>query len=118
VHHQGQLQIRQTFLADLDVGLETDQGADIWFEADTDTDRFITPAAGTVLVAAMGTVEPSFEQCAEAQLSSERIPIQDLPAGSVVCVLTDEQRLSVFRVDSPPGPSPGILGISVTTFRN
>ncbi len=120
VHHEGPLQINETFRADLDKGLETDKGADIWFQVDPATGRFITPAAGTVLVAAVGTVEPSFKQCdqARAQLSSERIPIQDLPAGSVICVLTDEQRLSVFRVDSPPGPSPGILGISVTTFRN
>lgn len=116
VHSEGEFEIRQTFLADLDNGLETDEGADIWFEADTATERFITPSAPDVRLAALGTVEPSFEQCSDASLTVDRIPIQDLPAGSVFCVLTDEERLSVVIVEDPSGPSPGILGISFTTF--
>ncbi len=117
VHAEGDLDIRQTFLVDLDEGLETKQGADIWFQAETATDRFITPRTDAVL-ASIGVVEPSHAKCTEAELTAERIPLQDLPAGTVVCVLTDEQRLSVVVVEEPPGPSPGILGISYTTFEN
>jgi len=114
-HSTGPLTISQTWTADLDegeVGAGTD--SDIWFEAETATERYITPMNGAT-IAKVGTTSVGLDGCRKAPLSSSRININDLPEGTYVCVRTNLGRYSQFRVNAPVGPSPGTLNIGYTT---
>jgi len=42
--------------------------------------------------------------------------VNDLPAGTYVCVLTNAGRYSEFRVNAPVGPFPGTLRIHYITW--
>ena len=115
-HSTGLLTISQTWTADLDEG-EVGAGADsdIWFQAATATERYITPRNGAT-IAKVGTTSVGLGGCMEAPLSSSRININDLPEGTYVCVRTNLGRYSQFRVNEPVGPSPGTLNIGYTTW--
>jgi hypothetical protein len=116
IRAQGSLDINQTFLADLDRGvIISDSTADIWFQAETATRRYITPQNGAT-VAAVGTTAPGRSGCASASLTSTRIDLGSLTTGSHVCVRTNESRFSEVRITALPGPSPGVLRISFTTY--
>ncbi len=115
-HSTASLVIPQTWTADLDEGVVgAEPQADIWFEAVTATERYVTPRNGAVL-APVGTTSVGRDGCANAALTSARIPIGDLPVGSYVCVRTNEGRFSQFRVNQPVAPSPGELRIGYTTW--
>jgi hypothetical protein len=111
----GMLTVQQTFLADLDEGQQTQDGADIWFEADTENDRFLTPVNAT-WIADLGPAEATYEACATATYTNQRIAVQELPPGETFCVRTDEGRLSAAKVEAGPGPSPGQLQLTFTTW--
>ncbi len=89
--------------------------ADIWFEADTAVERFVTPRNGAT-IAKVGTTSVGLSGCMAASLSNSRIHINDLPEGTYVCVRTNQGRYSQFRVNAPVGPSPGLLTIGYTTW--
>ena len=115
-HSTGLLTIPQTWTADLDegkVGAGTD--SDIWFQAATATERYITPRNGAT-IAKVGTTSVGLEGCRKAPLSASRININALPEGTYVCVRTNLGRYSQFRVNEPVGPSPGTLNIGYTTW--
>jgi Ig-like domain-containing protein/Big-like domain-containing protein len=115
-HKTGPLNIVQTFTADLDEGdYPGGANADIWFEAVTATERYVTPRNGATIVK-YGSSAPTVYSCAAAALSGSRINVNDLPVGTYVCVKTNQGRYSEFRVNSGPGPSPGTLGIGFTTW--
>jgi hypothetical protein len=109
-----QLQIPEPSQADLDEGVETDEGADIVFGGEPESERFIK-SVGNARLAAFGIDEPSPEQCKAAPLDDEPVPVEAL-VGPFLCVRTDEQRLSVVRIDELSGPNSEILEISFTTF--
>jgi hypothetical protein len=115
-HSTGPLVIPQTYLADLDEGQVTQDGADIWFEADTATSRFVTPRNGA-RIAIAGTSSVGRDGCRQLSLSAQRINIRDLPPGTYVCVRTNEGRISQFRVNARVGRSPGELRIGYTTWK-
>jgi len=118
VHQQGTLAIQQTFSADLDAGTITSaRGADIFFQARTATERFITPRNGAVIAVA-GRQEIDRAGCAALNLRPDPIPIQRVPAGTYLCVRTNDGRLSRVRVDQTVGPSPGVLRITFLTWAN
>jgi hypothetical protein len=116
-YRTGHLEIEQTWLADLDTG--TTGGprsqADIWFEAETATQRFITPRNGAVIGIA-GTRSIGKSGCRALPMSRNRIPISSTPVGTYVCVGTNQGRISQFRINQPVGPSPGKLIIGFTTW--
>jgi hypothetical protein len=118
-HVSGSLDIPQTYIVDLDQGVVVDNAhqdlGDFWFEAATPTARYVTPWNGTQ-IALVGTVAPGLSGCQSAGYSSNKIAIADLPAGTYVCVQTNEGRYSQVRIDAPVGPSPGMLSISYTTW--
>jgi hypothetical protein len=109
-----QLEIPEPSQADLDKGVETDEGADIVFGGESESERFIE-SVGDARLAAFGIDEPSPEQCNAAPLDDEPVSV-GLLVGSFLCVRTDEQRLSVVRIDELSGPNSEILEISLTTF--
>jgi hypothetical protein len=119
IYSSGTLDIPQTYIVDLDQGVVVDNShqdqGDFWFEAATFTERYMTPWNGTQ-IALLGTHEPGLSGCQAANYSSNKIAIADLPAGTYVCVQTNEGRYSQVRIDAPVGPSPGTLSISYTTW--
>jgi serine/threonine protein kinase len=115
-HSTGSLDIPQTWTADLDEGVVgAGANADIWFEADTAVDRFVTPKNGAG-IAMVGPTSVGRDGCAAAPLASTRIDINNLPEGTYLCVRTNLGRYSQFRVNAPVNPSPGTLTIGYTTW--
>lgn len=118
IHSQGAFTIRQTWMGDLDEGSETSNFdvAEIWFEATTDTERYLVPVFG-ITMAIVST--EGYSSCTSATLSTAKINIDDLHADTLVCVLTNEGRYSQFRVleDVPESPTEiNLLSISYTTW--
>ena len=115
-HSTGLLEIAQTWAADLDEGaVPGDGNADIWFEAQTAAQRYVTPRNDAKIVV-VGTSSVGYDGCRSAALSTNRIHVNHLPVGTYVCVLTNEGRYSQFRVNAPIGASPGKLKIGYTTW--
>ncbi len=116
VYSSGSLDIPQTWTVDLDEGVVgAGSGADLWFHAATAVERYVEPQNGAA-IAVVGTSSVGRGGCADAPLSTARIHVNDLPAGTYVCVLTNMGRYSEFRVSAPVGPSPGTLSIEYTTW--
>lgn len=115
-HRTGALQIPQTYMADLDKGRVATAGADIWFQAKTARDRYITPRNGAKIGVA-GTRSVNLRGCKNMRLSSRSIPLSAVPVGTYVCVQTDRGRYSQFRVNKRAGRSPGTLHIGYTTWK-
>ena len=91
------------------------QERDFQFEADSPTERHLTPANGSE-VAIVGTAPVGRNGCEDASLSANRIDIDSLLQGTFVCSRTSEGRLSEFQVLEPAGPSPGTLVIRYRTW--
>ena len=116
IYSSGFLDIPQTWLADLDGGVVGAGGEmDFWLKAETATVRYVTPTYGAT-IALVGTTSVGLDGCAAASHSTSRIDNDDLPAGTSVCVLTNQGRHSLFRVEAAVGASPGTLSISYTTW--
>ncbi|MEP7200494.1 MAG: NEW3 domain-containing protein, partial [Chloroflexota bacterium] len=81
-HATGSLNILQTFLADLDEGLIINNiTSDIFFHAVSATERYVEPTNGA-RIAKVGTTSVGKAGCAAAALSTTRINVNDLPAGT------------------------------------
>ena len=116
IRSMGSLDIPQTWTVDLDEGVIGDAWtADIWFEAVTAVERYVTPRNGAT-IAIVGTIGVGPSGCAAVRLSTSRIPIGDLPKGTYVCVRTNSGHYSQFHVTAPVGPSPGTLSIEYITW--
>lgn len=115
-HRTGALDIPQTYMADLDKGRVATAGADIWFQAKTARDRYITPRNGAKIGVA-GRRSVNLRGCKSMRLSSRSIPLSSVPVGTYVCVKTDQGRYSQFRVNRDAGRSPGTLHIGYTTWK-
>ncbi len=113
----GPINIRQTYLADLDSGKEQSSGADIWFEAETKDLLYVVPRNN----ARLGVGDRSnrgYAGCSRARYNTSRVSLKDIPVGSYVCVRTSEGRVSQFRVNAVTGGSgPKTLRIGYTTWR-
>lgn len=113
VLRQGTLTMSQTDTASVEsgtlhVGLSA---ADIWFEADSVDERFLSPVNGTLAVA--GTQAPSVTKC-RATTAKARIPIQTLTPGLYLCGTTLHAHVAVIRLDQLPGPY--VVGSPVPTL--
>ncbi len=116
VYKSGTFNVRQTYHADLDKGIESSVGADFWFEAKTATSRYVVPQNGANM-ARVGTSVPTYEHCSKLSLSAAAIPITLLPANNYVCFKTSEGRYGYFRVLNTVGPSPGVLSLSYLVWQ-
>lgn len=116
LHSTGSFLAQQTYLFDLDVGALAlaDRGADVWFEAVTDGDLFLTPVNGAQLALGDGT-DRGVAGCRSAAFSSTRIPVR-AALGRFVCALTSDGRVSQFQVADLSGTSPRSLTIHYTTW--
>jgi hypothetical protein len=116
-YRTGPLDIPQTWRADLDSGAVGSGTADIWFQAATATERYVTPVNGARIGIYDGGGGIAKQDCATTPKSTNRIDIVDLPVGTYVCVRTSDSRHAVFRVNTAVGPSPGTLKIGFTTWQ-
>lgn len=122
VYRQATVQLVQTFALDLDTGTfppGLGGGADIWFNALTDQQRFLMPMTQSgATVTLYGASAPGYSGCATVPVGLAPIPIDSLTAGVYVCATTSQGRIAVVRVDEPAGPSSATaaLTISYTTY--
>jgi hypothetical protein len=100
VYKTAQFYVRQTWMADLDQGVELSSasGADFWFEAVSAAEKYLTPKNGALFLI-MATV-PEYGDCKAAALSSSKINVTSLPAGSWLCFKTNDGRYGRFSLDS------------------
>ncbi len=117
VYSAGSLSIDQSFPVDLDAGAMTSNytDADFWYEAVSATQRYVTPINGAT-IAKSGTPVIGAKGCAALALSTTKIDVNDLPAGTFVCVLTSSGRYSEFAVTETVGVSPSPLKIAFRTW--
>jgi hypothetical protein len=109
--------IPQTFTYDLDTGLLTSgQGVDLWFQAETATERFLTPQ-NTAVIARYGTSAPGKGGCLETTLSTARVNVLQLTVGTFVCVRTTENRISAVEITQASLSQNQQLMIRFTTWR-
>jgi len=110
----GPINLQQTFAADLDSGNVGSPGADIWYQAETAIQKFITPRNGAKL--ALGNKSNrGYAGCAAESFSTNRISIWQMPVGSYVCVKTNQGRISQFRLNGYAGTT---MKLGYTTWAN
>jgi len=110
----GPIDLPQTFLANLDNGAVSSSGADIWYEAVTAVEKYITPRNGAMIALGDGS-NRGYEGCSEELFSTERVPLEDMPPGTYVCVKTNQGRISQFRVNGFVGTT---IKLGYTTWSN
>lgn len=116
LHSTGSFLAQQTFLFDLDVGALAlrERGADVWFQAVTSSEMYLTPVNGSEIALGDGT-DRGFGGCQTARFTSERVDLSQA-VGRFVCARTSDGRLSQFQVASLSGTSPRSLTIHYTTW--
>ncbi len=114
VYNSGKVDIDQSFLADLDSIAQTSSGADIWFEAVTSTEKYLTPRNGASL-GLMSSV-PTHSDCASASLESDRVSLDDFGEGDLFCFETNEGRFGRFEVENITGGSSQTITLDVLTW--
>lgn len=112
---RGNLDVHQTYLFDLDSGQIVRNGdADFWFEAVTETERYLTPRNGAAI--GLTREKTTYESCSQVNMTERRIPIQRIAEYSYACVRTNSGNLASFKLREPVGPSPGVMKISFITW--
>ena len=89
--------------------------ADFVYQEVSATQRYVFPISGAT-IAKSGTSPIGASGCAALALSTTKIDVNDLPAGTFVCVLTSSGRYSEFVVTETVGVSPSPLKITFTTW--
>jgi hypothetical protein len=117
IRKQGTLSMPQTYLADFDDGVVgSSPGSDVWFSAETATDRFFEPRNGVTLAIVSRDAAPGLAGCRGAQLGTARQPMSRLAVGTYLCLRTSEGRFAQIRIAGMPGPSPGTLTVEYVTW--
>jgi hypothetical protein len=111
----GSFTVRQTYLFDLDRGRETQEGADLWFQAETRDLLYLVPRNGAQ-ISVGDRSNRGYAGCREARYTRDRVSLSDIPVGSYVCVRTNEGRISQFRLNAVSPGSPKVLTIGYTTW--
>lgn len=110
----GPIDLQQTFTANLDNGNVGGGGTDIWYQAVTAVEKYITPQGGAELALGDGS-NRGYEGCFEESFSADRIPLADMPIGTYVCAKTNQGRISQFRVNGFVGTT---MKLGYTTWSN
>lgn len=102
---------------DLDTGAYSPgNGGDLHFGQDANTGAFHlqSMSGGADEVGAAGR---AYDTCAGASPTTDRIALDGLPVGTVICVRTDEDRLSAVEITgASDGPNGRDLHVSYTTW--
>lgn len=110
----GLIDLPQTFLANLDNGAVAAAGADIWYEAVTAVEKYITPRNGALIALGDGS-NRGYAGCSIEDFSADAVPLDDMPPGTYVCVRTNQGRISQFRVNGFVGTT---MKLGYTTWSN
>jgi uncharacterized protein YraI len=110
----GSISLQQTFTANLDNGNIGGSGADIWYEAVTAVEKYITPRNGAKLALGDGS-NRGFAGCSTASYSGGRLSIWIIPVGTYVCAKTAQGRISQFRLNGYAGTT---MKLGYTTWAN
>jgi hypothetical protein len=112
----GEASIQQTYLIDLDTGATSGASGDydIWFQAVSAVEKYVTPRNGA-RIRKMGSV-PDLDDCESASLSSSKIPLGDLSAGSWLCYETNLGNLGRLEIEGITGGTPQFLNIDYRTW--
>lgn len=94
----GPIDLAQTFTANLDNGAVGGPGTDIWYQAVTAVEKYLTPKSGAQLALGDGS-NRGFAGCSAASFSSDPVPLFALSPGTYVCAKTNQGRISQFRVN-------------------
>jgi hypothetical protein len=118
----GTLVIPQTYMADLDTGIVPRDpknpafaDVDLWFDAVSSAERYLEPYNGASMVV-MGSAQVGFNECRNPQATVARVDINNLPAGTYICVTTNIKNTSVIRVNSIDYSSPGKIRLDFMTW--
>lgn len=121
IQSQGNIALRQTYSVDLEYGAVTsDARADLWFEAATAAEIYLTPRNGARMWAGDLSVRGR-AGCGATPLvhySTDRIALSALPVGSSVCVRTNDSHYSEIRIAALTPTSPRLLSLQYVTWRN
>lgn len=110
----GPIDLPQTWSANLDNGAVGGAGTDIWYEAVTNVEKYLTPKGSARLALGDGT-NRGYAGCASEDFSADRVPLGDMPPGTYVCAKTDQGRISQFRVNGFAGTT---MKLGYTTWAN
>jgi len=113
-HSTGPIDLQQTFTANLDNGNVGGAGVDIWYQAVTAVEKYITPRNGATIAVGDGS-NRGYEGCAAESFSGDNVPLADIPVGTYVCVKTNQGRISQFRVNGFMGTT---MKLGYTTWAN
>ena len=118
-HSTNTLSVPQTYTFDLDEGgVGGGPDADMWFEAVTAWEMYLTPRNGARMWLGDGS-NRGYAGCSSGgPYSPARIALDSFPAGTYVCVRTNQGRYSQFRVNAIlPGPGgTRTLSLGYTTW--
>lgn len=111
----GGINWKQTWEINLDTGAQgSEPGTDLWYEAVTDTEKYITPQHGAkISIGDFG--QHGWSGCKSSTFTSAKLALDDAPIGSYICVKTNEGRISEFRVNGFAGTT---MKIGYTTWAN
>jgi hypothetical protein len=112
----GALDWLPSYRIDLDNGVIGGPGEDLWYQAVSVTEGYITPLNGA-LIGSATVGNNGFAGCSVAALSSTQVPLSTIRLGSYVCVKTSEGRISEFRLNNLTGSAPQIWSIGYTTWQ-
>ena len=113
-HSTGSISLQQTFMANLDNGTVGGAGVDIWYEAVSAAEKYVTPRNGA-LFALGDRSNRGYAGCSAEAFSDESIALWDMPVGSYVCVRTNAGRISQFRLNGFAGTT---MNLGYTTWEN
>ena len=117
--HQVPLVVPQTWLVDLETAtlldLPSSPNADVWFHAVSDTERYLEPF-NSATMAVYGATRPGKSGCLGLALSADPVPVENLPTGTFVCVLTVEGNMAEVEILQEASPSPGEMTIGIRVF--
>ncbi len=112
-HSTGPINLKSSFMANLDNGNVGSAGADIWYHAVNPVEKYIEPRNGAKL--ALGDKSNrGYAGCKTESFSSNPISIWAMPVGSYVCVKTNQGRISQFRLNGYAGTT---MKLGYTTWQ-
>jgi len=100
---------------DGDANSDPDADVDLWFDAVSNTERYLEPS-NVASMMVMGATEVGFNECRSIQAAVGRVDINSLPRGTYLCVSTNIKNTSVVRVNSIDHPSAGTLRLDFMTW--